>query len=65
MRTWFAIDLLSTIPYDAIFVTIDYVTDLNFHTTHYHIVKYVRLLELLKVFRLVRVIRYFTRFQEV
>ncbi len=63
-RRWFFIDLLSTIPYDAIYFMLENAFNFEMDEDHAEI-KYIRLLELLKIFRLVRVIRYLTRFQEV
>lgn len=64
-RRWFLIDLLSTIPYDAIYFLLENSFNFEMDESHAEVFRYIRLLELLKIFRLVRVIRYFTRFQEV
>jgi len=63
VRTWFLIDFVSSVPYDAIY------GQLVKHTAHTEedlvFFDYLRLLELLKLFRIVRVIRYLTKFLEV
>lgn len=67
LKSWFIIDVVSTMPYHVLYVT--------FGPEHGHdhldlkprldVKNMVRLLELLKILRMVRVIRYFTRIQEV
>ncbi len=61
MRSWFLIDCLSSIPFDALYYIITNTTVLGPHHLLYY--KVIRLLGLLKVFRVFRVIRCLHRFE--
>jgi len=62
LATWFVIDFVSTIPFDAIFYYIERYSSAG-HANKY--VHGLRLVGLLRIFRISRVIRYVTRLQEV
>ncbi|XP_021943285.2 potassium/sodium hyperpolarization-activated cyclic nucleotide-gated channel 1 [Folsomia candida] len=62
LRSWFLIDVFSSIPFDAIYYIISNATVLGTH--HHFYYKVIRLLGLLKVFRLFRVIQCLQRIEK-
>jgi hypothetical protein len=61
LKTWFTIDVLSTIPFDLIYFAVDDLVEKDKHSYF----RYFRLLELLKILRLARVVRYLKKIQQV
>ncbi len=61
LTTWFLIDLISTIPFDLIYMITEKGRAGRMEASDINFSKAVRLMELFKVFRLIRAIRYISR----
>lgn len=67
LRSWFAVDFISSIPVDYIFLIVETRIDSDFYKTAraLRIVRFTKILSLLRLLRLSRLIRYIHQWEEV
>lgn len=68
MKGWFFIDLLSSIPFEYIFLILESGVQSNAiakASRGFKILKLAKMLNLLKLFRLTRLLRYMRKFEDV
>uniref|UniRef100_A0AAY4CZS6 Cyclic nucleotide-binding domain-containing protein n=1 Tax=Denticeps clupeoides TaxID=299321 RepID=A0AAY4CZS6_9TELE len=67
LRSWFAVDFISSIPVDYIFLIVETRIDTDFYKTAraLRIVRFMKILSLLRLLRLSRLIRYIHQWEEI
>ncbi|KAI5100418.1 potassium/sodium hyperpolarization-activated cyclic nucleotide-gated channel 3 [Silurus meridionalis] len=67
LRSWFAVDFISSIPVDYIFLIVETRIDSDFYKTAraLRIVRFTKILSLLRLLRLSRLIRYIHQWEEI
>lgn len=67
LKSWFAVDFISSIPVDYIFLIVETRIDSDFYKTAraLRIVRFTKILSLLRLLRLSRLIRYIHQWEEV
>ncbi|XP_062402511.1 potassium/sodium hyperpolarization-activated cyclic nucleotide-gated channel 3 [Sardina pilchardus] len=67
LRSWFAVDFVSSIPVDYIFLIVETRIDSDFYKTAraLRIVRFMKILSLLRLLRLSRLIRYIHQWEEI
>ncbi|KAG5273733.1 hypothetical protein AALO_G00154870 [Alosa alosa] len=67
LRSWFAVDFISSIPVDYIFLIVETRIDSDFYKTAraLRIVRFMKILSLLRLLRLSRLIRYIHQWEEI
>lgn len=67
IRSWFFLDLISSIPLDYIFLIFNQAENFQFlHTTRaLRILRFAKMLSLLRLLRLSRLVRYVSQWEEV